>query len=289
MSLRKKQNGDDFEFSAEAYNALVDANEFLKSQYGAFSSYKPGAARPGIIMVHNVSGASLSMFDVAVITAPVNDISSAEDAIDSTNHLPLFNITTTVVSVKQPVVVLQEDLASGAVGKALIYGVTPARIKVKNKQHYFAQPASGGLLVTAASGSVHIISELALDDDYSIVHLGGSGGGGDSGYTGPFAVTNTSDDETNELTIAEGFYRHGLNDVGVAKSTVYPDASGYAYIKITYEGSAYVFKSDFADSVPESLSGTIYVPIAYAQIDTDGNIASITQIQYGDLLTPGVL
>jgi len=117
---------------------------------------------------------------------------------------------------------------------------------------------------------------------------GQTSGSATNKYDGAFAITDSSDEETAELTIAEGYYRHGLIHCLVPQSLVNPEESGYVYIKITNDGNRYIFESDCAATLPASESGTLYVPLAYVTVK-DGAIEKITQWQYGELLTPGVM
>jgi|GEM_PF-3486494 len=172
MSIRKVLNGDKFEFSAEAYNAIADAQTELDGR-GKMLSGMAGAGLPdGLVLVHNLESSALPVFCLAMIVAPVRDITTVNDALLFSDAPPAMAVDLTVESVQQPFAITQEPIPADGVGLARIVGVTPARIKITNSSHRFARPGANGILQSADAGPCRILSALTGDESYAVVQLG---------------------------------------------------------------------------------------------------------------------
>lgn len=122
-------------------------------------------------------------------------------------------------------------------------------------------------------------------------------GGGPAEYLGHFAVSDCSEEGIAMVMVINGadpkdaragYYVHGFGRIPVpASDFILPDASGSVYVIITWNGSNYEFEYD-CGSLPASEEGTIVRELAYVTV-VDGRIVALDQIQYGDLMTPGVL
>ncbi len=123
---------------------------------------------------------------------------------------------------------------------------------------------------------------------------GGGGGGGSSAYEGYFAVVKASDTTVSVVDGAApenapcGYYEHGIQRVAVTKpSAITVSATGFIYVTITYT-TVYVFTFAFGTTLPASANGSIVRKLADVAF-ADGKITTITQVQDGILITPGVL
>lgn len=117
-----------------------------------------------------------------------------------------------------------------------------------------------------------------------------SSGGGSSSYSGYFAVTNASDDETVQVAIAAGQCRINIYDFYVSEQNKTITATGYVYLTATMGEDGVVAAPTIAFA--ESAEGTDVPPgyedykfnAALAKVTFgDGAISSIEQIQYGFL------
>jgi len=147
-------------------------------------------------------------------------------------------------------------------------------------------------------GKSIIVTEFGNAITISAVRRGGGGGGGGGGgsteYDGYFTVVKASDttvavvDGADPTNVTCGYYEHGIQRVAVSKpEAITVSATGFIYVTITYT-TAYVFTFAFASSLPASANGSIVRKIADVAF-ADGKITTITQVQDGILITPGVL
>ena len=149
--LKKVLPGQELSIPAQAYNAFVEAalaHRGVKS-HGVAVPERQYSRHPGLIRVRNTTAGVLARF------APVG-LSGV--AIDPTASLANFQ-NTPILNAIGPgsssylgkFAVLQEPLASGAVGDAVLSGVTVSQISVQHATHDRADvDTSGGpLLVTS--------------------------------------------------------------------------------------------------------------------------------------------
>ncbi|MDL5054141.1 hypothetical protein QQ056_11370 [Oscillatoria laete-virens NRMC-F 0139] len=121
--MRKVSSGQPLRIPANTFNTLIDVAEDFKSRsHNRSAQATPTDTKNGLITIRNMSGIDCNRFDVLVLTSIVIGPSdNAEEffsrfALDA--ELPLAG--------DQPwLVVLQEPIAAGALGTALVCGVTP--------------------------------------------------------------------------------------------------------------------------------------------------------------------
>ncbi|MDL5055722.1 hypothetical protein QQ056_19520 [Oscillatoria laete-virens NRMC-F 0139] len=121
--MRKVSPGQPLRIPATTFNTLVDAAEDFKSRsHNRSSQATPTDTKNGLITIRNMSGFDCNRFDVLVLTSIVIGPGDNADeffsrfAVDA--ELPIAG--------DQPwLVVLQEPIAAGALGTALVCGVTP--------------------------------------------------------------------------------------------------------------------------------------------------------------------
>ena len=125
---------------------------------------------------------------------------------------------------KDKLVILQEPIRKGRMGKALIQGLSPVKIDVKSEDDSFGVPPDGYTthLESASEGAAGILfKEDGLGEKWAVVQLGGGGGAG-------------------KMTFS--FYNGG--DVPVHKnepiSPVPPESAGGEYGYITVEDAQYL-------------------------------------------------
>lgn len=116
---------------------------------------------------------------------------------------------------------------------------------------------------------------------------------GSAEYNGYFDVVKATDTTVSVVDGADaanancGYYEHGIQRIAVVKpEAITVTATGFIYVTITYT-TAYVFTFAFGTTLPASANGSIVRKIADVAF-ADGKITTITQVQDGILITPGV-
>jgi hypothetical protein len=176
-NLKHVQRGDPLRIPANDWNAIVDATRayYEKQLGGTGRSATAGTKQAGIVLVHNDSGADASRFDVLGIDSPV--ISPTDNLEEFSREVALACVAPTAADHAGAFVVLQEPIAAGKLGRAVIDGVTPARVNVSDEKHRFAaiEDGSSTSLVSRAVGPVSILwSETGTGEVWAVVRLDGA-------------------------------------------------------------------------------------------------------------------
>lgn len=107
---------------------------------------------------------------------------------------PIPTLVAAAASDNAPLAILQEPVNSGEYARALVSGVSFARIVINDPSHIYAKPKASvpGILESAASGPVRILAVSSRElDGYPVaaVLLGASGSGSSSfSYSGPLSL-----------------------------------------------------------------------------------------------------
>ncbi len=104
-------------------------------------------------------------------------------------------------------------------------------------------------------------------------------------YDGPFAVSDSSEDESLKVTIAAGLVFAGITKIAVAETEKSITATCVIYIEVTF---ASTYKTEFktAEALPDPVSGKYIKGIAEITV-TDSKISDITQIWAGNIEVVG--
>lgn len=154
-AIRKVGSGQALRIPAAAYNLFIDAAMDYRNRALARESEAAGKdTRAGIVPVRNQTGLDLPQFAVLglaglVITPMDNEAEfRSRPAFDAWQPAPGCELA-----------ILQAPLAAGAIGPAMVFGVTPAWLNVMDEGHGYAGPASGdtGSLTTAGSGAARVL------------------------------------------------------------------------------------------------------------------------------------
>lgn len=109
----------------------------------------------------------------------------------------------------------------------------------------------------------------------------------DYSYSGPFAVKDTSDGETKQVTVSAGKIIAGINQAGVAQKDIGISDDTFIYLELSYVDSAYSAEIKTSASTP-SLSYTKYIVVLAEVTFEDSKIKKINQKwQYGDIYVAG--
>ncbi|OGV36974.1 MAG: hypothetical protein A2020_16365 [Lentisphaerae bacterium GWF2_45_14] len=106
-------------------------------------------------------------------------------------------------------------------------------------------------------------------------------------YDGPFAVKNTSEGETIQVTVNAGDIIAGTTKVSVPETDIAISSSCVVYIELSYSDSSYSTEIKTASLMP-GLSSTVYRTRLADITFQDSRIKSVTQMwQYGDIYVAG--
>ncbi len=190
--MNKVRPGDPIAISAAVWNDVLDAAALAKR------TKRTGAGIPdgldvGIVRVKNTTDEDLDRFAALGISFGIG-VTAEKNELAFQNEPPvLFG---GVYDGDGPWVVLMEPLPAGKIGRAMLFGVTPAQVDVADKEHDFAQPVpdnAAGTLESCAGGTARILwkpDKTGLQ--WCLLHVGaGSGAAGDPSVC-PAVVTNHS-------------------------------------------------------------------------------------------------
>ena len=144
------------------FDSTIDAAEaYKKLKHSAILATMPDHKDAGIVKIKNASGVDLSAFSILQINSPL--FTPGDNPTEFRYHLALKG-TSPDYSKPGLFAVLQEPIANGNIGKAVVSGITPAYIWISDVTHQFAdvhpEPANQGQLYHAAScsnGSARIL------------------------------------------------------------------------------------------------------------------------------------
>ncbi|HHK41407.1 MAG TPA: hypothetical protein ENJ50_03215, partial [Planctomycetaceae bacterium] len=173
-SFKKVQAGQRLQIPAEAYNAFLDAARAERSRrHNQEQDSTPPFRQADIILVRNDSGATRARFEVLGISSPV--VLPTTNLDQFKNQVALAGVVPVVSSHAGKFVVLLEPLEAGAIGRAWVSGVCPARVNVADECHEYADVADGDAtaLRSVPRGSARILwREGGLGVQWAVVRLG---------------------------------------------------------------------------------------------------------------------
>lgn len=162
--FKRAKPGDPLTIPAAAYNAFLDAAEDVRNQ-----SSRPAATprrthgRPGTVLVRNDTGGALDVFAVLEIG---DVLVSPDDAPTDARTRTAF-AASTPGDEPGPLAITQEPLAAGAIGRALVYGVTPVRLHVSDDTHTYAEAETGetARLASSPSAGARVLYKQSTDGE----------------------------------------------------------------------------------------------------------------------------
>jgi len=181
VTLTKVRPGQALKISADAFNAFVDAAQAQRgSSIG--QAVEDSTARPtaGIVTVRNDSGADQDRFAVLGIDAPL--ILPTDNPASFQERVALSLVAPDADEHGDRLCILQEPIASGALGRGLILGVSPVQLQVTSEDDRTAAVTTDdpSVLTTGADGSARILwKEPGTGEKWGLVQIpaGGAAGG----------------------------------------------------------------------------------------------------------------
>jgi len=172
--LAKVKSGDSLKIPAATFNTFVDsARDFLARQHQQAQTGTPAAQHSGVVLVKNASGYDQDRFAVLGIDSPIITPTDNEDEFK--NRVALAGVTPDGKDHFGRFVVLLEPVRSGALGRACVSGVCPAKVYVTDEDHQFADVNDGqaGYLASGETGAALILwAESGTGEVWAVVRLG---------------------------------------------------------------------------------------------------------------------
>lgn len=174
--LQPVRPGSPLEISAGDWNAIVAAARSHQVQTHPGERGAEPSSSPGLVWVRNDSGADRARFEVLGIDGPI--ISHADNLPEFKRVVALKGITPTVATHLGRMVVLDEPLKSGVIGRAAVSGVCPAQINIIATADKYADVANSSTahLESRVLGSARILWKATSGTgvQWCIVHLTGT-------------------------------------------------------------------------------------------------------------------
>ncbi|MBA2480904.1 MAG: hypothetical protein H0V44_09590, partial [Planctomycetes bacterium] len=181
MTLTKVSRGQPLRMTAEAFNAFVDAAQAHQAGGQGFGAAGTALTRQaGIVPVRNDSGVDQDRFAILgiddVLITPGDNLAAFQERVSFSAILPDADVHA------QRFCILQDPIAAGSLGRALIAGITPARLAVQADDDAVAAVVTGdsARLETGSDGGARILwKESGVGDRWAVVQIpaGGSAGG----------------------------------------------------------------------------------------------------------------
>lgn len=154
--LRPVSPGQPLEISAGDYNAMLDTARAFKRRTLNQQTEIGLPLAAGVVMVKNSSGGNRDVLEILAINAP---LILPTDSLDRWRSAVTFDGVAPGATHSGRYVVLQEPIAAGAVGRAMVIGVTPVILNVIADSDRFAEVDSGtyATLKTGTTGSARIL------------------------------------------------------------------------------------------------------------------------------------
>lgn len=212
-AFRKVIAGSPLQISARAWSVLMEMAQWYLSARSSGAGLGGVNQSAGIVSVRNDTGGDLDRFSVVGVSEPI---------IGSTDHLQRFKNRVTLVG-EEPgdpehwgrIAVLQEPVADGKIGRAVVSGITVVKVSSYDGNHGFADIDDGqtGHLKSCCLGSARIIWKQsgvsARTPGWAVVLLG------DSAERGVWVeITDQTDLGDNRWSYTFAEVRKGGNGYG---------------------------------------------------------------------------
>ena len=173
--LQRVQAGDPLKFPAATFNIFCDTAEAVARMRTQNAAGVPQGRdlNTGVVTVRNDSGYDRERFDVLGIDTPIID--NSDNLAEFKNRVTFKGETPSLASHVGRFAILLEPIAAGKLGKAVVSGVTVARIDVANTYHGFAEIIGGdcGKLRSGPCGGAQILwKETGTGLLWGIVRVG---------------------------------------------------------------------------------------------------------------------
>lgn len=174
MSRGKVSKGQRLIIPAVDWNDTLDSNAWVRARRadGGAGAYKDDLRHTGLVLVKNTTASDYAQFDILGIDGIVFTPTESPDEFKS--H-PVLKGGAPTADHTAKFCVLQEPIKAGAIGRAIIDGVTVARVHFASDSDgwcdvYASQPTK---LLSATSGSARVLyREVTTNPYWAVVQLG---------------------------------------------------------------------------------------------------------------------
>ena len=183
-TLQKVRRGDPLVIPAGTFNTFVDAaRDFQQRQRSAERRTQRDQLDTGIILIRNESGADRGRFDVLGISGPI--IEPVDNAEEFKQRVALKGVVPSSPHAGKFAILL-EPATNQTIVRACLDGVCPARVRMDDEAHEFADIEVGqaAQLKSAESGTARLLWVEPVEDRadpeiaWTVVRIGGGVAGG---------------------------------------------------------------------------------------------------------------
>lgn len=259
--MKKVSSGEKFQVKANTWNSFIDVAVHHKStQLKLGSDTLRSNSKVGIILVRNENGDLLEQFSPVILDDLIIQPDNAEKEQEFKSRIPVFSGKKVSADNKdKPFAIMQVPLESEKIGKALLQGITPAKVNIGNESHQYAKLDATGM-VSASSGIGRILwKESGTGEKWVLLQLGGGGSGGNN-YSGFFRLTADYDNE-NSIKVVDGsdtlengdcgVFVSGIDKITVPEKTLSINSESYIVFEAVYAGDAWTTEIKAMTSFPE--------------------------------------
>lgn len=186
--MEKVRSGEQLVIKASTWNAFIDAANFTKEQrQNQFGKGLRSGVSAGVVLIKNAEPELRDRFTALVL----NDIAVPPSANENefVSCPPVFiGQKMTDEREGRPYAILLEPVAAGAIGRAMVFGIVPAKVSIQDADDQYAVPtpnSSAGALQSDSTGVARIVWKAGgTGAQWCLLQLGGAGGGsgGDKAY-----------------------------------------------------------------------------------------------------------
>lgn len=180
--MEKVRSGEAVNIKASTWNAFVDAANWVKeAKQNSLGAGVRSGIGGGIVPMKNMEESAYPRFSALVITGVAVSPSANEDEFVSCP--PVFEGQRMIAEREgMPYAVLLEPIEAGGIGRAMLLGLTPAKVIINSADDKYAVPKVGsdaGALESSETGVARILWKAGgSGTQWCILQLGGAGGGG---------------------------------------------------------------------------------------------------------------
>ena len=186
--MEKVRSGEQLVIKASTWNAFIDAANFTKEQrQNQFGKGLRSGVGAGVVLIQNAEPELRDRFTALIL----NDIAVPPSANENefVSCPPVFiGQKMTDEREGRPYAILLEPVAAGAIGRAMVFGIVPAKVSIQDADDQYAVPtpnSSAGALQSDSTGVARIVWKAGgTGAQWCLLQLGGAGGGsgGDKAY-----------------------------------------------------------------------------------------------------------
>jgi len=217
--MEKVKAGDSVVIQASTWNAFIDAANFTKQmrQNQGGKGLRSGLGE-GIVLLKNCESQTYDRFSALVITGICVTPDTNENEFLSCP--PVFQGNRmTEDRAEKPYAITLEPIAAGEIGRAMLLGITPAKVTVNDSEDGYAVPKAGstGEMESATTGVARILWKGSGSGlQWCLLQLGGAGAGGGGEKAMMCKVSSGSATAGYQVTV----YPNGRSDEGSSYSAL---------------------------------------------------------------------